>query len=186
MENDAYARTLDQVADEMVFFLRHFVEVYPEYKHELHSATGGTSGGVDVYLAGESLCVGRKRLDSPQRRAVYPVHGTRATQGGRKLAGEALRADDREWVYRPDDAVWLRARHDGGERRVERRRRGTLRAEWRCLPQEYERIKPTVDQCRKVLRNSDRPRVEYDECSKILTDIIEVTRKRCVCELRVR
>ena len=69
---------------------------------------------------------------------------------------------------------------------MERRRRGTLRAEWRCLPQEYERIKPTVDQCRKVLRNSDRPRVEYDECSKILTDIIEVTRKRCVCELRVR
>lgn len=43
VENAAYAETLDQVAEEFVFFLRGFAQAYPEYTQ-----------GVDVYLAGES------------------------------------------------------------------------------------------------------------------------------------
>lgn len=45
VSTSAYVHTLEQAADEVLYFLQRFVEVYPEYK---------TGNGVDTYLAGES------------------------------------------------------------------------------------------------------------------------------------
>lgn len=45
VDSNGYSRTLDQAADEIVYFLDRLIEVYPEY---------GRGNGVDVYIAGES------------------------------------------------------------------------------------------------------------------------------------
>lgn len=45
VSTSGYATSLEQAADEVVYFLQQFVEVYPEYKR---------GNGVDTYIAGES------------------------------------------------------------------------------------------------------------------------------------
>jgi carboxypeptidase D len=46
VSTSAYTKTLEQAADEVLYFLQQFVEVYPEYKQ---------GNGVDTYIAGESF-----------------------------------------------------------------------------------------------------------------------------------
>lgn len=46
VSSSAYTKTLDAAANEVLFFLQRFVEVYPEYKR---------GNGVETYLAGESF-----------------------------------------------------------------------------------------------------------------------------------
>lgn len=82
--NGAYAQSLAQVADEFVYFVREFMQVYPAYTNE-----------TDVYLAGESLYVhGCLR----QCGAVYTADGAPALAGG--CACDAAWHCDWEWRYR--------------------------------------------------------------------------------------
>jgi carboxypeptidase D len=46
VSTSGYTKTLEQAADEVVYFLQRFTEVYPEYKR---------GNGIDVYIAGESF-----------------------------------------------------------------------------------------------------------------------------------
>jgi carboxypeptidase D len=46
VSTSAYTKTLDQAAEEVVYFLQRFIEVYPEYK---------AGNGVETYIAGESF-----------------------------------------------------------------------------------------------------------------------------------
>jgi len=46
VSTSAYTKTLEQAANEVVYFLQKFVEVYPEYKR---------GNGIDTYIAGESF-----------------------------------------------------------------------------------------------------------------------------------
>ncbi|UZJ57061.1 hypothetical protein CBS101457_006381 [Exobasidium rhododendri] len=46
VSTSGYTKTLEQAADEVLYFLQKFIEVYPEYK---------SGNGIDTYLAGESF-----------------------------------------------------------------------------------------------------------------------------------
>jgi len=46
VNTNAYVKSVPQAADEVLYFLKRFVEVFPEFAR---------GNGADVYLAGESL-----------------------------------------------------------------------------------------------------------------------------------
>ncbi|PWN49971.1 alpha/beta-hydrolase [Violaceomyces palustris] len=55
VSTNAYATTLTQAAEEVVYFLKEFVKVFPEYGREIEVKYGSMGSGVDTYLAGESF-----------------------------------------------------------------------------------------------------------------------------------
>lgn len=64
VSNHAYAKTLEQVAKEFVYFLHEFIRAYPAYMNE-----------TDVYLAGESLYVARVDNACANDTRWYAVRG---------------------------------------------------------------------------------------------------------------
>ena len=55
VNTNAYATSLPQAALEVVYFLKQFVQVFPEYARDIEQKYGKSGSGVDVYLAGESF-----------------------------------------------------------------------------------------------------------------------------------
>ncbi len=55
VNTNAYTTSLPQAADEVLYFLKQFVEVYPEYSRDVEVKFGNQGSGVDVFLAGESF-----------------------------------------------------------------------------------------------------------------------------------
>lgn len=55
VNTNGYTTSLPQAADEVVYFLNQFVQVFPEYSRDVEINYGSSGSGVDTYLAGESF-----------------------------------------------------------------------------------------------------------------------------------
>lgn len=151
VQNGAYAQTLPQVGQEFVYFLREFVQAFPEYAAERHQEEG-PGGPVDVYLAGESYAgqfvpyIADALIKSHTR---APVH----------LAGIAIGNGYLDPRAQAGSEIDMLVAHNI----------------WAQNGREVRELAPVLSACRAALAKDARPRLEYPDCDAILQKLLDIS-----------
>ncbi|PWY99105.1 alpha/beta-hydrolase [Testicularia cyperi] len=154
VNTNGYTNTLTQAADEVLFFLQQFVQVYPEYSREVEIKYGSQGSGVDVYLAGESF------------------------------AGQYIPFTAKAIMASSSPPVSLKGLAIGNGFIDPKNQYGTEletmvnKNIWTTSSAEYRRVKKIVDKCQQSLdthtTSNGAPR-ELSVCDQILQTIVELT-----------
>ena len=154
VNTNSYTTSLPQAADEVVYFLQQFVQVFPEYSRDVDLRFGSQGSGVDVYLAGESF------------------------------AGQYIPYSANAIVKSPNSPVSLKGIAIGNGFIDPKNQYGTEletmveKNIWTTSSDDYKRVARIVDSCRKQLdklfASSGSPR-EVSECDEILQTIVAST-----------
>lgn len=154
VENDAYVTSMEQMAQDVFYFLDRFVDVFPEYRGSLHGAHG-TSGGVDMYLAGESYAgqyipyIADALLNAGDRAPV-------------RLKGVAIGNGYIDPVAQYGSEVDMMVQS----------------GVWSAHGPEVEAVAPVVRKCRETLAKDTKPHLLYPECDAIMDNIVASSRRK--------
>ncbi|EPQ30034.1 uncharacterized protein PFL1_02152 [Pseudozyma flocculosa PF-1] len=155
VNTNGYSTTLTQAADEVVYFLQRFVEVFPEYGRDVETRYGSTGSGVDVYLAGESF------------------------------AGQYIPYTASALLHAPRPPVSLKGIAIGNGFMDPRSQYGTelevmiSKGLWTTNSPEYRKVAQVVDRCRKMLdKGASELHRATAPCDDILQTIVQLSYRR--------
>ncbi|WFC97385.1 carboxypeptidase D [Malassezia yamatoensis] len=151
VQNDGYAKSLTQVGEEFLIFIRNFVTEYPEYDRKRHNEHG-PGGAVDVYIAGESFAG-----------EYIPYIANKILSVGRsapiQLLGIAIGNGDMD--PRAQSGSEVDTLVEAGI--------------WKPNGPEVQEIKSTLRGCQDALAKDEIPHVRYPECDAILNKILKIS-----------